>query len=65
MHHSLITLDPLADYSAKEGGPIIIALAFVIGVGGLAAAAIMLCGWQKIKGVGVNIAQQRVEITCK
>lgn len=65
MQTALITTDPLVSYSLKEGGPIIVALAFVIGVGGLAAAAILICGWQQIKNVGVNISQRRVEITCK
>jgi hypothetical protein len=65
MDRMLITPDRLADYSAKEAGPIILALAFVIGVGGVAAAAILVCGWQQIKSVGVNILQKRVEIVCK
>jgi hypothetical protein len=65
MYTSLVTADPLIEYTANEVGPIIIALAFVIGVGGLAAAAILMCGWQKIKSVGVNISQKRVEIVCQ
>jgi hypothetical protein len=65
MDTSLITADPLISYSVKEAGPIIVALAFVIGVGGVAAAAILMCGWQKIKGVNVNVSQRRIEIACK
>ncbi|HYH75352.1 MAG TPA: hypothetical protein VD735_05325 [Candidatus Saccharimonadales bacterium] len=65
MYTNLITIDPHVEYATNEAGPIIIALAFVIAVGGLAAAAILLCGWQKIKSVGVNVSQKRVEIICQ
>lgn len=65
MQTSLITPDQLADYGTKEVGPIIVALAFVIAVGGVAGAAIILCGWRGAKSVGFNMAQRRVEIVCK
>lgn len=65
MQTSLITTNQLADYSTKEAGPIIVALAFVIAVGGLVAAAIVLCGWRGAKSIHVNAAQRRVEIVCR
>lgn len=65
MQNSLITADPHIEYTNNEVGPIVVALAFVIAVGGLAAAAILICGWQKIKSVGVNVSQKRVEIICQ
>lgn len=65
MYQSLITPDALADYSTKEAGPIVVALAFVLAVGGLSAAAILICGWQKVRSAGINLSQRRVEIVCK
>lgn len=65
MQTSLITADGLADYSTKEFGPIILALAFVIAIGGMTAAAIVLCGWRGAKSMGVNLSQRRVEILCR
>jgi len=62
---SLITTDQVADYGAKEVGPIIIALAFVIAAGGMTVAAIILCGWRGAKSMGVNLTQKRVEIVCR
>jgi hypothetical protein len=62
---SLITVDQAVDYSMKEVGPIIIALAFVIAVGGMTVAAIILCGWRGAKSMGVNLTQKRVEIVCR
>lgn len=65
MPESLITLDRTVDYSTKEFGPIVVALAFVIGLGGMTAAAIILCGWHGAKSMGVNWTQKRVEIVCR
>jgi hypothetical protein len=62
---SLITVDQVANYSTKEVGPIVVALAFVIGLGGMTAAAIVLCGWRGTKSMGVNWTQKRVEIVCR
>jgi hypothetical protein len=65
MQTSLVTADQLADYSTKEFGPIIVALAFVIAVGGVVAAAIILCGWKGAKSISVNAVQRRVDIVCR
>jgi hypothetical protein len=65
MQTSLVATDQLADYGTKEFGPIIVALAFVIAVGGLVAAAIILCGWKGAKSISVNAIQRRVEILCR
>ena len=51
--------------SQKAVGPIVIALAVVIAVGGVASAAILICGWQHIKSVGLNVTQRHVEIVCR
>jgi hypothetical protein len=65
MQTSLITANRLADYSTKEFGPIILALAFVIAIGGMTAAAIAMCGWRGAKTMGLNLAQRSVEIVCR
>lgn len=65
MQQSLITSSSLADYSTKEFGPIILALAFVIVLGGVTAAAIAVCGWGHIKSASVNWSRQSVEILCR
>lgn len=65
MYTNLLTTDQTVDYSVKEAGPIVVALAFVIAVGGLAAAAIIICGWRGVKSMGVNLSQRRVEIVCR
>ena len=62
---SLLDGSQLEAYATKEAGPIIIALAFVIAVGGITIAAIIICGWGKIKHVGVNWVHKKVEIVCK
>jgi hypothetical protein len=62
---SLVDTSQLSAYAAKEAGPIIIALAFVIAVGGITTAAIIICGWGKIKHFGVNWSHKKVEIVCK
>jgi hypothetical protein len=63
--YSLVHIDPTLSRVPKEAGPLIVALAFVIAAGGVAAAAILICGWQHVKSIGVNVSQKRVEIACK
>ncbi len=65
MQSSLIVPYQSNSYSVKEAGPIIVALAFVIGIGGMTAAAIVLCGWRGAKSMGMNWSQKRVEILCR
>ena len=65
MQNSLILSPKPLTYSSKEFGPIVVALAFVIAVGGLTAAAIIICGWHHVKSVGMNWTQRRAEIVCR
>jgi hypothetical protein len=65
MHTSLISTHQLSAYSTKEIGPIILALAFVIALGGMTVAAIIICGWRGTKSMGINWTQKRVEIVCR
>ena len=65
MQTSLIANNHLSDYSTKEAGPIIIALAFVIAMGGMVAAAIIVCGWRGAKSMGINWVHKKIEIVCR
>jgi hypothetical protein len=65
MQTILIATDRLVDYSTKEFGPIIVALAFVIAVGGFVAAAIILCGWRGAKSINASWDSKRIEIVCR
>lgn len=65
MQHSLITSDHLADYGVKEFGPIILALAFVIVLGGVVAAAIIMCGRGHVKSAGISWVHRSVDIVCR
>lgn len=65
MQTSLIMTEHLDGYSINEAGPIIVALAFVIAVGGMTAAAIVLCGWKGAKTMGFNAAKRSIEIVCR
>ena len=53
------------EYTGNEAGPLILALAFVIALGGVTAAAIIICGWGHIKSIGVSWTKQTVEILCR
>ncbi|MGF7229156.1 MAG: hypothetical protein ACQR33_04185 [Candidatus Saccharibacteria bacterium] len=65
MQQSLITSDHLADYGTKEFGPIVLALAFVIVLGGVVAASIIICGRGNVKSAGINWVHRSVDIVCR
>jgi len=50
---------------AKEAGPIVLALGFVIAMGGIATAAIIVCGWGRVKSFGINWQRYTAEIVCR
>jgi len=64
MDQSLITLHSPTNLS-KEYGPLIIALAWVLAVGGISAAAIIVCGWGHVKSAGINWSKWSAEIVCR
>lgn len=65
MQTSLIETANLDSYTVNEAGPIIVALAFIIAVGGMTAAAIILCGWKGAKTMGFNASKRAIEIACR
>jgi hypothetical protein len=62
--NNLITTTDLNLYGTKEAGPIIIALAFVLAVGGIGAAAVIVCGWGHVKSVGIDWSRRSASIVC-
>lgn len=61
----LINIDPASQYGLKEVGPIIVALGFIIALGGVTAAAIIICGWGHVKSAGINWSKWTAEIVCR
>lgn len=62
---SLVMSNNLSQYSTKEAGPIILAIAFVIAMGGAGAAAIAVCGWGRVKSYGFNWSHKSFSVICK
>ena len=56
---------PDTTISTKGAGPIILALGFVIAMGGIATAAIVVCGWGRVKSFGINWQRYTAEIVCR
>ena len=66
MQHTILGELNTAAYANKEAGPIILALAFVIVMGGAVAAAIIVCGgWGKVRSMRVNAIARRLEVVCR
>ncbi len=65
MQQSVLGRLDTSAYSEKGVGPIVVALAFVIAVGGVTAAAILICGWGHIKSTAMDWSRRKVEIVCK
>lgn len=61
----IINSSPAAAFSLKEAGPIIVALGFIIALGGVSAAAIVICGWGHVKSAGINWSRWTAEIVCR
>lgn len=65
MQQQILSPSSAINYGTKEFGPIILALAFVLALGGVTAAAIAVCGWGHIKSTSVSWAHKSVEIVCR
>jgi hypothetical protein len=61
----LLTIDSSVDYSTKEAGPFVFALAWVLAVGGAGLVSIMICGWRGTQKVFTSWFHGKVEITCR
>lgn len=65
MSTQMVVADSAIDYSAKEVGPIVLALAFVIALGGMAAATILVCGWRGARSVAASWFHGKITIVCR
>ncbi|MDF2460755.1 MAG: hypothetical protein K0S68_158 [Candidatus Saccharibacteria bacterium] len=65
MTASLIAADPTSDYEIKEAAVIVAAFAFILAVGGVALAAVLICGWKGAKSVIVDWIHGKATFVCK
>jgi hypothetical protein len=65
MTASMINADPSADYQLKEVAVIIAAFAFILAVGGVAIAAVIICGWKGASGVTIDWIHGKATFACK
>jgi hypothetical protein len=61
----LIVADPTAEYETKEIAIIIAACAFIMAVGGVALAAVIICGWKGAQSVVVDWIHGKATFVCK
>ena len=61
----LIAADPTSDYEIKEVAVIVAALAFILAVGGVALAAVVVCGWKGAHSVVVDWIHGKATFICK
>jgi hypothetical protein len=61
----LIVADPSAQYETKEVAIIVAAAAFIMAVGGVALAAVIICGWQGAHSVVVDWLHGKATFICK
>jgi hypothetical protein len=65
MVDSLVIADSSAQYVAKEGIVIAVALAWVLMVGSSTIAAVILCGWKGAKSVSMDWKSMRASFVCR
>jgi hypothetical protein len=61
----LIAADPTAAYEIKEAAVIVAACAFIIAVGGVALAAIIICGWRGASNVVIDWIHGKATFVCR
>ncbi len=65
MSSPMVIVDPSTQYAVQEFGPIILAVAFVVALGGIVAAAAVMCGWHGAKSVAMDWLHGKATITCR
>jgi hypothetical protein len=63
--NSMITADHSVDYQLKESAIIVVALAWVLALGSVVLAAIILCGWRGAKTVAFDYRHFKVTFWCR
>jgi len=61
----MIIADASANYAAKEGVVIAVALAWVLMIGSSTIAAIILCGWKGAKSISMDWRSMRATFACR
>jgi hypothetical protein len=65
MSNYMIEADTRTEYEVQEFAIIVSALAFVIAVGGVAVAAIIICGWRGAHSVILDWMHGRATFNCR
>ena len=65
MNDQMIVADSGSLYNTKEAGVLIIALGWVIAIGSVALASIIICGWKGAKSVYIDWLHMRATFNCR
>jgi hypothetical protein len=65
MTSQMISADRSVEYEVSEVAVIVAALAFIIAVGGVAIASIIVCGWRGAQSVVLDWIHGRVTFVCR
>ncbi|MCX6728074.1 MAG: hypothetical protein NTX11_04665 [Candidatus Saccharibacteria bacterium] len=65
MGNSGVLADSSVDYDAKEAAIIVAATAWVIAIGSVAIAALMICGWKGAKSVVIDWLHGKATFMCR
>ena len=66
MHEPMIVAHQLSRYHQKEIAVVIIAaLAYVIAIGSIAIAAIIICGWRGTESVSLDWIHGKASFACR
>lgn len=61
----MITGDSRAQYSPKEAAVVVVALGWVIALGSIAAAAVIVCGWRGVRHVSFDWIRIKASFECR
>ena len=65
MGEQMIISDRSFDYEIKEAVIIVLAIAFVLVMGGLAVVALATCGWGKVQSASMDWGHGTANIVCR
>lgn len=65
MGNSGVLADSSVDYDVKEAAIIVAATAWVIAIGSVAIAALVICGWKGAKSVVIDWLHGKATFMCR
>lgn len=65
MKNNLIVADKSADYRVNEGAIVVVAIGWLIALGSVVWAAIILCGWRGAKQVALDWLRMKATFVCR